>query len=143
MEEYKDYNDPVRQFLDDMLPELKWDLVPFSFMYDLYKAWFRKNSPNGSLQGKNTFIMDVTNLLQNYPDWTCIGRQTAIRPGHMMDAPEPLIAEYNLEDWKNPNYTGGDINRICTPQLKATYNGIRRLSKSGGTDASDNTSDEE
>ena len=143
LEEYKDYNDPVRQFLDDMLPELKWDLAPFSFMYDLYKAWFRKNSPNGSLQGKNTFIMDVTNLLQNYPDWTCIGRQTAIRPGHMMDAPEPLIAEYNLEDWKNPNYTGGDINRICTPQLKATYNGIRRLSKSGGTDASDNTSDEE
>ena len=143
LEEYKDYNDPVRQFLDDMLLELKWDLVPFSFMYDLYKAWFRKNSPNGSLQGKNTFIMDVTNLLQNYPDWTCIGRQTAIRPGHMMDAPEPLIAEYNLEDWKNPNYTGGDINRICTPQLKATYNGIRRLSKSGGTDASDNTSDEE
>ena len=143
LEEYKDYNDPVRQFLDDMLPELKWDLVPFSFMYDLYKAWFRKNSPNGSLQGKNTFIMDVTNLLQNYPDWTCIGRQTAIRPGHMMDAPEPLIAEYNLEDWKNPNYTGGDINRICTPQLKATYNGIRRLSKSGGTDASDNISDEE
>ena len=143
LEEYKDYNDPVRQFLDDMLPELKWDLVPFSFMYDLYKAWFRKNSPNGSLQGKNTFIMDVTNLLQNYPDWTCIGRQTAIRPGHMMDAPEPLIAEYNLEDWKNPNYTGGDINRICTPQLKATYNGIRRLSKSGGTDASDDTSDEE
>ena len=143
LEEYKDYNDPVRQFLDDMLPELKWDLVPFSFMYDLYKAWFRKNSPNGSLQGKNTFIMDVTNLLQNYPDWTCIGRQTAIRPGHMMDAPEPLIAEYNLEDWKNPNYTGGDINRICTPQLKATYNGICRLSKSGGTDASDNTSDEE
>ena len=143
LEEYKDYNDPVRQFLDDMLPELKWDLVPFSFMYDLYKAWFRKNSPNGSLQGKNTFIMDVTNLLQNYPDWTCIGRQTAIRPGHMMDAPEPLIAEYNLEDWKNPNYTGGDINRICTPQLKATYNGIRRLSKSGGTGASDNASDEE
>ena len=143
LEEYKDYNDPVRQFLDDMLPELKWDLIPFSFMYDLYKAWFRKNSPNGSLQGKNTFIMDVTNLLQNYPDWTCIGRQTAIRPGHMMDAPEPLIAEYNLEDWKNPNYTGGDINRICTPQLKATYNGIRRLSKSGGTDASDNISDEE
>ena len=143
LEEYKDYNDPVRQFLDDMLPELKWDLVPFSFMYDLYKAWFRKNSPNGSLQGKNTFIMDVTNLLQNYPDWTCIGRQTAIRPGHMMDVPEPLIAEYNLEDWKNPNYTGGDINRICTPQLKATYNGIRRLSKSGGTDASDDTSDEE
>ena len=143
LEEYKDYNDPVRQFLDDMLPELKWDLAPFSFMYDLYKAWFRKNSPNGSLQGKNTFIMDVTNLLQNYPDWTCIGRQTAIRPGHMMDAPEPLIAEYNLEDWKNPNYTGGDINRICTPQLKATYNGIRRLSKSGGTDASDNISDEE
>lgn len=134
LEEYKEFNDPVRQFLDDMLPQVRWDLVPFSFLYDLYKAWFRKNSPNGSLQGKNTFIMDVTNLLPNYKDWYCIGRQTSIRPGHMMDMPEPLIAEYNLEDWKNPTYTGGDINRICMPQLKVTYNGIRRYSNTG-TDA--------
>lgn len=145
LEEYKDYNDPVRQFLDDMLPEFAWDLVPFSFMYDLYKAWFRKNSPNGSLQGKNTFIMDVTNLLQNYPDWYCIGRQTAIRPGHMMDNPELLIAEYNLEDWKNPSYTGGDVKRICMPKLKSTYNGIRRLAKTVGSDDGncDDTSSEE
>ena len=139
LEEYKEYNDPVRQFMDDILQEVRWDLVPFSFLYDLYKSWFRKNSPNGSLQGKNTFIMDVTNLLSNYKDWYCIGRQTAIRPGHMMDIPEPLIAEYNLEDWKNPSYTGNDINRICSPQLKVTYNGIRRYT---GV-ASDSDSDSE
>ena len=134
LEEYKEYNDPVRQFLDDVLSEVKWDLVPFSFLYDLYKSWFRKNSPNGSLQGKNTFIMDVTNLLPNYKDWYCIGRQTAIRPGHMMDMPEPLIAEYNLDDWKSPGYTGGDLNRICMPQLKATYNGIRRYTSISASD---------
>ncbi len=78
--------------------------------------------------------MDVTNLLPNYKDWCCIGRQTAIRPGHMMDTPEPLIAEYNLEDWKNPSYTGGDLNRICMPQLKVTYNGIRRYTSTVSSD---------
>ena len=131
LDEYKEFNDPVRQFMDDILPEVKWDLIPFSFLYDLYKAWFKKNSPNGSLQGKNTFIMDITNLVDGYSNWYCLGRQTPIRPGHMMDASEPLIAEYNLEDWKNPTYTGNDLERICHPKLKATYNGIRRVVANG------------
>ena len=127
LEEYKEFNDPVRQFLDEILPEAKWDLLPFSFLYDLYKSWFRKNSPNGSVQGKNTFITDVCNMLGSYPEWICQGRTTPIRPGHRMDAPEYLIKEYDLKDWYNPVYTGGDIDKLCSPKLKATYNGILRV----------------
>lgn len=135
LEEYKEYNDPVRQFLDEILPQLMWNFVPFSFLYDLYKSWSMKNSPNGTIQGKNTYITDVINLLPQYKDWYCPGRQVPVRPGKMMDVPEPLIAAYDLKDWKNPNYTGHDINRICTPELKATYNGLRRQTSAADADA--------
>lgn len=126
LEEYKEYNDPVRQFMDEMLPQLVWDLVPFSFLYDLYKAWFKKTSPSGSLQGRNTFINDVLKLLDNYPDWYCRGSKVMTRPGKKMDAHEHLIVEYDLEDWQNPMYTGRDIDKICEPKLKQGYRGILR-----------------
>ena len=126
LEEYKDYNDPVRQFMDEMTPQFVWDLVPFSFLYDLYKSWFRKNSPNGSLQGRNTFINDILNILNNYPDWYCQGRNVAVRPGHKMDKVEYLIADYDLRDWQNPVYFGHDRDSICLFKIKASYNGILR-----------------
>ncbi len=125
--EYKGFNDPVRQFMDEVSPQLVWDLVPFSFLYDLYKSWFRKNSPNGSIQGKTTFITDIINLLGEYPDWSCQGRNVSIRPGHKMDAIEHMIAEYDLRDWQNPTYTGVDVDKICMPKLKASYNGLIRV----------------
>lgn len=126
LEEYKDYNDPVRQFLDEILPQVVWDILPFSFLYELYKAWFRKNSPNGSIQGRNTFITDVMNILKDYSQWYCLGRTTPVRPGNKMSAPEYLIAEYNLQEWMNPGYTGGDLDKVCCPKLKTTYNGLIR-----------------
>lgn len=126
LEEYKDYNDPVRQFCDEMMPQFKWDLVPFSFLYDLYKVWFKKNAPSGVTQGRNTFITDIMNILGNYPEWYCSGRTVAIRPGKKMSDPEPLIAEYNLTEWKNATYVGSDLARICSPILKSSYNGLQR-----------------
>ena len=125
--EYKDYNDPVRQFLDDVMDDFVWDLIPFGFLYDLYKSWFKRNAPNGKIQGRNTFIQDVLNILKDYPKWYCQGRTTAIRPGTKMDKPEPMIATYGLGDWMNPHYSGPDVNRLCCPELKATYNGILRV----------------
>jgi putative DNA primase/helicase len=122
-----------------MFPQFVWDFVPFSFLYELYKAWFRKNSPNGSIQGRNTFITDVLNILGSYPDWYCMGRTVSMRPGTKMTMPERLIVEYNLADWKNPTYTGGDIDQICMPKLKATYNGLLRHTSGSNSDDSDNS----
>lgn len=127
LEEYKEFNDPVRQYLDEILPVLKWDLLPFSFLYELYKAWFRKNSPNGTIQGRNTFINDVLNMLKDFSEWYCKGQTTDIRPGHMMDSPEPLILEYSLVAWKNPTYTGNNADIICTTALKSKYTGLLRV----------------
>ena len=40
--------------------------------------------------------------------------------------PEPLIAYYSLDDWRNPNYTGNDINRMCKPVIQDFYRGLQR-----------------
>ena len=119
-------NDPVKQFMEEILKETVWDLLPFTFMYDLYKAWFKKNSSSGIIQGRNTFINEVLSKLKDFPDWYSPGRKCDIRPGNKMDKPEYMIADYDLVDWKNPTYTGGDLDKICMPKLKVNYTGILR-----------------
>jgi putative DNA primase/helicase len=141
LDEYKDYNDPVRQFLDEMLPQFVWDLVPFSFLYELYKAWFKKNSPSGSIQGRTTFVNDVCAAIQGNGEWYCQDRKAAIRPGSKMQASEHLIAEYDLKEWMNPSYTGGDVDQICRPRLKSTYNGLLRYT-SGSNPVGDTVEEE-
>lgn len=140
LNEYKGFNDPVREFAIEILPQCKWDLLPFAFLYDLYTVWFRQNNPSGKPQGKNTFIADLIDLLpNNFPNWYSIGRTATIRPKNMMDSPEPLIAEYDLKNWMNPLYKGNDLDRICQPMLKTTYHGILR---SGGSYPSSPNDDE-
>ena len=145
--EYKDFNDPVRQYMEEIMEQLQWDLVPFSFLYELYKAWFKKNMPSGGIQGRNTFITDFLNILPEYPEWYCLGRSKAIRTGSRMVKPEPLIYEYNLTEFRNARYTGNDPERISTlSDVKATYNGILRQSSGldvGDGDGSDDLSESE
>ncbi len=132
--EYKEFNDPVRQFFAEFENIFVWDLLPFPFLYDLYKAWFRKNSPNGSIQGKNKFISELINVIKNNPTWYCGDKTKTIRSSGKMNAPEPLIVKYDLQDWMNPNYTGGDINRICIPALASAYRGLLRTNSSVTSD---------
>ena len=134
LDDYKEYNDTIRQFLNEMLDELVWDFVPFSFLYDLYKAWSAKNNPTGLVMGKNTFVHDLMTKLDYYPDWYCDNPKKAQRPGHLMDKKEFLIAEYNLRDWQDPTYVGYDINKICSPNLKQHYTGIFRSGTIGSND---------
>lgn len=123
--EYKEFNDPVRQFVQEMLPELSWDLAPFEFLYDLFKAWFWKNNPNGAIQGKNTFIRDIGSKLLD-SGWKV--SKKPVRSAGRMDRPEPLIVEYNLQEWMPPGYTGSSPGRLGMPELKENYRGLVRVS---------------
>ena len=100
LEEYKIFNDPIRQFIEEVISEATWDLLPFTFLYDIYKVWFKKNSPNGSIQGKNTFINDIIQAINNNEDWYCLGSKNQIRTAHYMDNDEPLAVLYNLTEWQ-------------------------------------------
>lgn len=126
LEEYKTYNDPLRQFVEDVFPKLVWDLQPFTFLYELYKAWYRKNSPSGTPLGRNAFIESLISLLPTLPEWECENKKKSISTGNKMDLPEPLIIEFDIREWMNPNYKGNDKDLICHPDLKKNYRGLER-----------------
>lgn len=129
LNEYKEFNDPVRQFMSEIMHQLVWDVVPFTFLYDLYRAWYVKNAGGkGEVKGSQTFKKEFLIRLKEYPDWICEGKDKVYKPGQKMDKAEPLIAEYDLQEWMNPNAMGShDIEKRCHPVLKSGYNGIVRV----------------
>lgn len=127
LDDYKTFNDPVRQFTEEMLPELKWQLVPNKFLYDLFKAWYEENIPSGRVQGKNSFLQEFKDVLAERDDWKATGSSVPTQ-GYSFGS-EPLIIRYNLTKWMNDAYRGTDAAMICTPSMdtiKSSVSGIIR-----------------
>ena len=134
LEEYKEFVDPTRQFLADFMPRVKWDLLPFEFMFDLYKAWYKDNAGSERNQkGKPSFLKDIKQLVEaDYPAWEVCN--SPVRPGTRMNDAEPLILEYHLDKWMNPSYRGNDPDKVCHPALNQSYRGLRRRVPQAGSD---------
>lgn len=129
LEEYKEFVDPVRTFCEEILPQCTWDLLPFSFLYDLYVSWSHRTNPNGTVQGRNTFIVDVLNIIKDSDTWECEDKKKKVTTGNKMDNPEPLIAEYDLTKWMNRLYHGPSLTRLCSPAVSESYRGLVRKGK--------------
>ncbi|HEU5223124.1 MAG TPA: phage/plasmid primase, P4 family [Candidatus Lumbricidophila sp.] len=138
---YKEANDPVREFWSEHEEAFVWDLLPFSFLYDVYKAWYGKVSPSGKVQNQRTFTTSLLNIIRLSSTWHCKDRDTAVRPGNRMSTPELLIQKYDLSDWKRPGYTGNNIPLACTPVPASKYRGIERYVSSGAS--TDTATDDE
>lgn len=133
LEEYKEYNDPVRQFTEEVLPEAQWDLLPFTMLYEMYKTWFKNNMPSGKAQSRNTFINDLLAAIAHDPLWECPDKKQQYAGTGRMEVCEPLLAMYDLYDWMNPKYatlTNAEIEQKCTPMAgqyaRMRYRGIVR-----------------
>lgn len=124
--EYKLTNDPVRAFWDEFSDQFVWDLMPFPFLYDLYKAWFARVSPSGSAVSRMEFVASMMRVLEDDTTWHCPDKNRKIRPGQMMNEPEPLIAEYELKTWYCQTYKGTDIDKLCKPIIQPNYRGVLR-----------------
>lgn len=141
--EYKETNDPVRAFWEEFRGRFSWDLLPFTFLYDLYKAWFIDVSPSGSPVSNRQFITDIVAIVRADDLWHCKDKGTAIRPGQMMAVPELLIAEYELTKWLNPSYKGTDRARRAMPLLQANYRGLLRKIGAPAVTHSDNEAEDQ
>ncbi|WP_311245307.1 MULTISPECIES: phage/plasmid primase, P4 family [unclassified Microbacterium] len=132
LDEYKKANDPVRAFWDEFEEVFVWDLLPFPFLYDLYKSWFAKTNPSGSPIGRNNFITDLVAIVDKSELWYCQDKTAKIRPANRMDKPEPLIARFDLRDWMNPGYLGTDpLKKSLFSPLAANYRGLQRQAGTG------------
>lgn len=125
---YKELNDPVREFIMEFYDKFVWDLVPTEFLYDLFKSWFTRNNPCGKPEGKNNFKKQLDVILLE-PEFNKYWESTtnAVSYNGRTKGAEPLIIQYDLTRWKNPNYKGSDIDKIATPHFSAfRYRGILR-----------------
>ncbi len=138
--EYKEFNDPVRQFWDELRTEFVWDMLPFTFLYDLYKSWFKLNSPSGTVLGKTTFVNDLLQIIKNDKMWYCVSKDYQVKTSSTnIGDPEPLILDYNLVDWKSKSYRGNNPTRICEfDSPKVNYRGILRATPATNTDEEEN-----
>lgn len=127
----KEYNDPIREFWWEVRERLVWNLVPFTFLHQLYTSYMKKYYPSATLLGKTTFTNDLLNVLRSMNDdmWFCDdkSKQVTVTKDNMCK-PEPLILEYQLGDWMNKTHKGNNIDQICMPgNLSAAYRGIQRI----------------
>ena len=133
LEEYKEFNDPVRQFAEETLPQAQWDLLPFTMLYEMYQVWYKRNMPSGKIQSRNTFINDLLAAILHDPNWECQDKKKQFFGSNRMDACEPLLALYDLHEWMNPKYAclaNAEMEQKCTPMAgqyaKMRYRGLIR-----------------
>lgn len=137
LHEFKTENDPVLAFMEDIMSELRWELVPYQFMYDLYRAWMLRNNPSGKAIVRTRFISSLREYLETNPEFGYEapldddGKPAKMKVCFGMSAPEPLIDEYGLSEWSNTNYrSGSDWRKRCLTN-KCGYDdrirGIRRI----------------
>lgn len=124
--QYQQENDPVVGFWAEMEEEFVWDLLPTSFLYQLFCSWFRETNPSGTVMGRPVFLTRLQEHLDDSPDWD-FDKSRTIRVGSQMDAPELLIARYKLENWYTPSYSGSSPEKKSRPTTAATYRGVRRV----------------
>ena len=131
LEDFKESNDPIRAFWNEVKGEFSWDLVPFPFAYDLYKAWMARNMPNSKPLGRNKFIDSLVTLVRSdrHSMWLCEDHRTQYRPGDRMTVPEELIYEYTLVDWANvaaPKTSPKQYSTLPSDRQKNSYRGLIR-----------------
>ena len=116
---YRVYNNPTEDFWFEFKDRFQWDMLPYDFLYELYKAYIRETNPHSSVSGKNTFLKDLRAVILRDRNWVDVPNSRK-RGNHMMEF-EPLINEFNLTKMRDSslhfNYTPG-INFILPDEAK-------------------------
>ena len=108
--EYREYNDPVRQFAQDILEEARWTLLPSTLLYQAFQKWTERNNPAGKdrIMGRNTFFNEFQKVLKDFPEWAWADKKNGcdkkIKGEGRMEVFEPLLEKYDLTDWMNPHF---------------------------------------
>ena len=119
LHQYKIENDPVRAFAEEFLDRVVWDLLPWRFLYALYRAWLTKDQPSNPPLGYNKFIKHLTLILQEAvgegEEYGWFVTPAAVRTKNRILGEEPLAVEYNLDQWFDIQPVNGSIRKVGTP----------------------------
>ena len=107
--------DPVLQFAEEFLPQCKWDLLPWKFLYALYRAWMLKEVPSGRAVSKTVFEDRIKAYVNDNLSCGWTVTTTAVRTQNRIIGEEPLAVEYNLDQWFDIQPVNGSIRKVGTP----------------------------
>ena len=144
LDEFRLTNDPVRQFLDDILSRAAWDVLPWQFVFDLYRHWFMRNNPSGRCQSRKSLINDVKEIISDYEGWDYSDNPVSI-PDEMYETPEGLIGMYGVLEWEEQGYRGTNASRSRSYHGSKRTRGLVRMGVAASEDATvtDSTNKEE
>ena len=126
LNQYKEDNNSAVEFWNYFENQFAWDFIPQNFLYKLYVAWFQDEhgAERGSCFSKKTFLNHLENHLKTSNSWEFYANRTTcpnpLRINGRMDADEPLITEYKLTDFYDPDYKGPDL------RLKRQFQRVER-----------------
>lgn len=142
--EIRTENDPVLQFAEEFLPQFRWDLLPWRFVYAMYAAWMRKEVPSGHPVSAREFNKRMTAYVESNPTcgWTVPvgedGKQKTVRTHNKILGEEPLAVEYDLSDWFDMRPVNGSMRKIGIPHnMPVSTRGLLRASVVLGDDDTD------
>lgn len=138
--EYKEANDPVREFWAELEEQFVWDLLPYEFIYELYAAWSKQYEQNAQILGRNTFKSQLQDVVRTSSDIWWVPpkepeaggkmRDKYLNRKDMMDKPEMLIRQYRVQGWGDETYHGGDETRKLIPSpTKTRFRGLMRFER--------------
>lgn len=126
LQEYREFNDPVFEFWNEFKDVFVWNLLPFTFLYDLFKKWFDRFHPRGKLMAYKSFVQNIRAAAETTGGWNVNG-MSPIRSNGKMDELEHLILDWDLTEWMNRTYTGNDVSLKLAMERKQMYRGLVRL----------------
>lgn len=111
----------VENFVDEVVSECRWSMLPRDFLHQLYRAYKERYFPMDDTLSKPELMSELVRLM---PDWEY--KENAVRTGDRMNGDEPLITEYDLRNWMNQNYNGSDLAKKRAFTRKDRYRGFVR-----------------
>ncbi|EGD57168.1 DNA primase family protein [Gordonia neofelifaecis] len=128
LDEFKEYNDPVLAFWREIRTQITWRLAPAQFLFDMYKSWMVRNMPNSKALGRYKFYDQLYDLVRDGKDSIWVWDREAQPYAHgRLSGIEPLIAEFDLDDWADVSKRGTrDFARLPASKLKDRYRGLLR-----------------
>lgn len=137
MLDYLEYNDPVREFVNEIMPQYTWDLIPTTLIFEQYVSWMKQNYPMSTPMGRNKFLHHMGEVLNETKEWYYPTDRVLFSSEGRMVGPERTIVTYKAESWINDFAKLNDINGQCTPaHIARQYRGILRINSDKNLDKS-------
>ena len=151
---FREQTDPITAFLNDVMGKMSWDFIPFTYLKDLFHAWYKREFNSEITYSQENFIRAVVKWTkiqerENHGDWHAeLNADDSIKKIYVTKAmveqmstvPLAITSEYeqygnHMYRWINTTKIRGEGRYIppYPPAVKSRMTGIRRMDALGAS----------